>query len=87
MDQGTGQEAEPVVAALGLSQMQERICLMLPASGGKHFEQLAGILALTAQAAATDLSGLAAIGLVTRQDHAAGNRYTAVAPDVAVAAR
>lgn len=86
MDQGPGQEAEPVLAPLGLSPMQERIYLTLLASGGQHIERLAGMLDLTAEAAAKDLSGLVALGLVARQDTAVGGRHTAVAPDVAVAA-
>ncbi|MGW3247440.1 helix-turn-helix domain-containing protein [Streptomyces sp. NPDC001070] len=85
MDQGPGQEAEPHLAPLGLSPAQERIYLTLLALGGEHTERLADMLDVPAQAAAGDLSTLAALGLVARQD-TAGGRYTAVAPDVAVAA-
>ncbi|MGW2937988.1 winged helix-turn-helix transcriptional regulator [Streptomyces sp. NPDC001156] len=86
MDQGPGQEAEPVLAPLGLSPTQERIYLTLLALGGEHTERLADLLHLPAQTAAAGLAHLAALGLVAGQDTAAGGRYTAVAPDVAVAA-
>ncbi|MGV9351501.1 winged helix-turn-helix transcriptional regulator [Streptomyces spiralis] len=85
MDQWPGQEAEPVLAPLGLSPTQERIYLTLLALGGEHTERLADLLDLPAQTAAGDLAHLAVLGLVAGQDTAAG-RYTAVAPDVAVAA-
>lgn len=86
MGQGPGQEAEPVLAPLGLSQGQERIYLTLLELGGEHTERLADVLDLPAQAVAMDLSNLAALGLVARQDTAASGRCTAVAPDVAVTA-
>jgi DNA-binding NarL/FixJ family response regulator len=86
MDQWPGQEAEPVLAPLGLSPTQERIYLTLLALGGEHTERLADLLDLPAQTAAAGLAHLAALGLVAGQDTATGGRYVAVAPDVAVAA-
>jgi DNA-binding CsgD family transcriptional regulator/predicted transcriptional regulator len=86
MDQVPGQEPEAVLAPLGLSPAQERIYLRLLASAGEDTEHLAGLLDLPGEATAGHLSALVALGLVARDDTAAGGRYTALAPDVAVTA-
>ncbi|MFB7333652.1 hypothetical protein ACFC00_18645 [Streptomyces adustus] len=87
VEQGTGQEAEPVLGPLGCSPGQEKVHLTLLALGGEHIERLAGALDLPLPVVAEGLAGLEALGLVTRQDAAESGRYAAMAPDVAVRRR